>query len=358
MFEVFQTVKKLLKTSVIEIDNPIFRLHYKLTSTIMFVASILLTLKQFLGDPIECTANGVPAQIFEYHCWTQNTFTIPGETGIGTPKPSDELKFHTYYRWVCFMLSFQGLFFMMPHYLWKTWERGTLASLLQRIKGGQANVDNEKELEKIVRHIGLKKGWNSFYPMKFFACELLNTVIVMFQILITDYFLGYEFGTYGFRAIKDSLKDQQDRTDPLIRVFPSMTKCSFPTYGPSGSVQYIDGLCVLPMNSVNEKIYIVLWVWFVVLIGLNAIALAYRFFVSLMPSLRVSIMYKLVAHSITREQCETLLQDTSLTPIQNYGEWFLLYMILKNLDDVAIHDLVQMLLRKKEPRTPTIQIEH
>ena len=43
---------------------------------------------------------------------------------------------------------------------------------------------------------------------------------------------------------------------PRRQVFPKVTKCTFHKYGPSGTVERIDGLCVLPLNIVNEKIMV------------------------------------------------------------------------------------------------------
>ena len=40
-----------------------------------------------------------------------------------------------------------------------------------------------------------------------------------------------------------------------------MTKCTFHKYGPSGTVENKDGLCILAQNIINEKIYIFLWFW-------------------------------------------------------------------------------------------------
>jgi hypothetical protein len=44
-----------------------------------------------------------------------------------------------------------------------------------------------------------------------------------------------------------------------------MTKCTFYKFGGSGTIQRFDSLCVLSMNIVNEKIYIFLWFWFIIL---------------------------------------------------------------------------------------------
>lgn len=40
-----------------------------------------------------------------------------------------------------------------------------------------------------------------------------------------------------------------------------VTKCIFHKYGPSGSIQQHDALCVMALNIIHEKIYTVLWFW-------------------------------------------------------------------------------------------------
>ena len=52
--------------------------------------------------------------------------------------------------------------------------------------------------------------------------------------------------------------------------FWQVTKCTFHKFGPSGTVQGFDGLCVLPLNIINEKIYVFLWFWFVILAFITA----------------------------------------------------------------------------------------
>ena len=51
---------------------------------------------------------------------------------------------------------------------------------------------------------------------------------------------------------------------------------TFHKYGPSGTIQEVDGLCILSLNIINEKIYIMLWFWFVFLSTVSAIELVWR----------------------------------------------------------------------------------
>ena len=71
-------------------------------------------------------------------------------------------------------------------------------------------------------------------------------------------------------------RDQEDRLDPMIYIFPRMTKCTFHKFGTSGEVEKHDALCILPLNIVNEKIYIFLWFWLLLLGCLSTLVVAYR----------------------------------------------------------------------------------
>ena len=63
MFDVFGSVKGLIKLDSVCIDNKVFRLHYKATFVILVVASLLVTSKQYIGDPIDCIVEEIPNNV-------------------------------------------------------------------------------------------------------------------------------------------------------------------------------------------------------------------------------------------------------------------------------------------------------
>ena len=69
-----------------------------------------------------------------------------------------------------------------------------------------------------------------------------------------DRFFDGAFLTFGLEVMSFAEQDQEDRLDPLIYVFPRMTKCTFHKFGTSGEVEKHDALCLLPLNIVNEKV--------------------------------------------------------------------------------------------------------
>ena len=74
--------------------------------------------------------------------------------------------------------------------------------------------------------------------------------------------------------------------DPITKVFPLMTKCNFFKYGASGTIEKLDALCLLPINILNEKIYIFFWFWLLFLAIISASHLICQILQFLIPSLR------------------------------------------------------------------------
>ena len=89
--DVFGPLKSLIKLESVCIDNNVFRLHYKATVVFLVGFSLLVTSRQYIGDPIDCIVEGVPSGIMDTYCWIHSTFTIPnrvsGEIGVEVPHP-------------------------------------------------------------------------------------------------------------------------------------------------------------------------------------------------------------------------------------------------------------------------------
>lgn len=62
-------------------------------------------------------------------------------------------------------------------------------------------------------------------------------------------FFDGEFYTYGLEVIRFAQMDSEIRIDPMIKIFPRMTKCQFYRYGPSSNIETVDALCLLPIVS-------------------------------------------------------------------------------------------------------------
>ena len=88
------------------------------------------------------------------------------------------------------------------------------------IVDGDQKADRKKVLvDYFVEH----RDGHDFYALKFFFCEFLNLVNGVGQMFFMNFFLGGEFTTYGSDVIAMTELEQEQRKDPLSRVFPKVT---------------------------------------------------------------------------------------------------------------------------------------
>lgn len=104
-------------------------------------------------------------------------------------------------------------------------------------------------------------------------CELLNLINLIVQVYYTNVFLAGQFYSLGFKFMADDFTGSMDVLDV---VFPKITKCDFFKYGHSGSIQKHDALCVLALNIIHEKIYVVLWFWYCIMFVVTIGSVAWR----------------------------------------------------------------------------------
>jgi hypothetical protein len=154
-----------------------------------------------------------------------------------------------------------------------------------------------------------------------------------------DRFFDGEFLTYGIKVIDFMQSDQEDRVDPMIYIFPRMTKCTFHKYGLSGEVERHDSICILPLNIVNEKIYIFLWFWFIILTILTSILIVYRMGIIMSSKVR-AVLFKFHYQQIRGEDIDEMVKNYSI------GDWYLLYMIGINIDAGIFCQILKKLAEK------------
>lgn len=126
--DLFSGLKSFLKASTTTTDNSIFRLHYRATSLVLVAFSILVTARQYIGDPIDCMSDKIPNLpdgMLDTYCWVHATFSLPDSwqkevgkdviyPGIDKYTPGDKVVYHAYYQWVCFVLFLQAVLFYVP----------------------------------------------------------------------------------------------------------------------------------------------------------------------------------------------------------------------------------------------------
>ena len=54
-------------------------------------------------------------------------------------------------------------------------------------------------------------------------------------------------------------------TNPMCRAFPRVAACDYHRFGPGGNSAGINALCILALNIINDKVFVVIWWWFLFL---------------------------------------------------------------------------------------------
>ncbi|XP_050069647.1 innexin shaking-B isoform X1 [Anopheles maculipalpis] len=338
----------------VKTDSSIFRLHTNATVILLVTFSIAVTTRQYVGNPIDCVhTRDIPEDVLNTYCWIHSTYTVvdafmkkQGQEvpfpGVDNSQRSGALTIrHTkYYQWVAFTLFFQAILFYTPRWLWKSWEGGKIHALMMDLDIGICSEIEKKQKKKLLLdYLWDNLRYHNWWAYRYYVCEFLSLCNVIGQMFLMNRFFDGEFMTFGLDVITHMEADQEDRMDPMIYIFPRMTKCTFYKYGVSGEVERHDAICILPLNVVNEKIYIFLWFWFIILTILTTLTLFYRIIIIFSPRMRVYLL-RLRFRLVRRDAIEIIVRRSKM------GDWFLLYRLGENLDSIIFRDVMQDLANR------------
>lgn len=119
------------------------------------------------------------------------------------------------------------------------------------------------------------------------------------------------------------------------KLFPTQAKCRFDKFGPSGSIVTYDGLCLLPQNTFNEKIFVFLYIWFVAMIAFQTINLLFQIVFMSCKGFRLIDLRRMSSG------------DSDLENFSDLGSWFFISLCYRNLAPILFRDLVNEIKRPR-----------
>ncbi|CAF1192730.1 unnamed protein product [Rotaria sordida] len=285
-------------------DSYIDRLNHRYTTTLCVVFAILVTTKQYAGDPIDCW---VPAQFkssyeayTDSYCWIANTYYIPIDQELPDDEQGRRNKDILYYQWVPFILLFQAFLFYFPRIVWRTINVKSGLDLVNLVDAAikYEQVEQYESRDRIMsyiiinieryisarthltrRYVEKQYSWIRRFFQLFFFCsnrhygnylvivyflvKLLWLVNALAQLFLLNAFLGNDYYLFGFEVIEKLFKNQRWTEN---RHFPKVTYCDF-KIREIGINHFYTVQCVLRINLFNEVIFIIQWFW---LISLSA----------------------------------------------------------------------------------------
>jgi len=344
-----------LEINSISIDNWGFKLFYKWSTTLLVFCSVLVTARQFFGAPIQCDAGaargGIEQNVLESYCWMYSTFNIPPEYK-GSCSAGDQdntlntIVYNSYYQWVPLYLIFLAVLFYLPRCLWLLWEGG-LMKFFGKGTTTRFIEDQDEKREKLVQFFcrNIHNKYNIYF-CGFMFCEFLNFAIVLIQFALTNRFLHFRYIDYGFKVWQYYLLPPEEQQmvgviNPMCHTFPRIASCEYWRWGTGGEQENINAICILALNIINDKVFLVLWWWFVLISLIATIRLIYRFIQCRCAFLRYQLinmrMNRYFKKSSKIKKIEGFLYQCKL------GDWFVLYQLSKNLNRPFFMDFLTQL---------------
>lgn len=346
----------ILGIGEVSIDNFTFKLFYKWSVSLFVAGSVAVCSSQFFGDPISCETadDSVDEEVLNAYCWMYSSFQIPADfMGSCARKTHDSTHlYNTYYQWVSIFLMVQAMLFYLPRCIWLSMEGGLMNFL---VKGNQGRVveDAEEKKEKLLvqfcEHVHNK--FNK-YAFCFFLCELLNILISVSQILVTNAFLNNQFLDYGYLVYRYYRLPSEERqmgstVNPMCEVFPKVATCNYVRYGRGGGQEIKNAICILSLNIINDKVFALLWFWHCGLIVAGVNRVITRSAQLLSTRVRYFLMKMMMHRYLNNNRHAKHIQHYVLNC--SIGDWFVLYQMSKNLNKRFFAEFLALLSVKVNP---------
>jgi hypothetical protein len=278
-------------------DDAVDRLNYAYTSALFVFLILVIGAKQYVGEPLQCWMSAEFKnnweKYIEHYCFVENTYYVSFENDR-LPIESDREKYELkYYQWVPLFLIVQLILFLTPKSFWSavSWKTGLnvkslVGSHTERQKKILAKVRTDdrgdaqrsaKRIQKVLRFNQKRQGrlygiFPSLIHTRYFTCaylfyKLLNCLNTMTQLYIMNRFLNTSYNLWGWGILQDLIYNRDWRSSGH---FPRVTYCDFMRRDDVSSLpMHFTVQCVLMINMFNEKLFIVLWFWFVALTFIN-----------------------------------------------------------------------------------------
>lgn len=181
---------------------------------------------------------------------------------------------------------------MLPNFIWRLFNKSAsidIAKLNKHVISLDSFNSEEREItiDQIARHIHLSLElkchylpfWRQMFNMKscvplgprhgnfLFLAYLFTKFIYLLNLIANIFLMNFLFGFqhygYGFDFLKRIFtRDDYSRLD---QAFPRITFCDFKIRNMGDNMHQHSVQCALPINLFNEKFFILLWFWLVVL---------------------------------------------------------------------------------------------
>jgi len=381
VWEFLEAFKNVRDKQKVYADDSIAKLNRVTTVSILIVVALFMTAKSYTADQIECNGEvneiSVKRDYVKSICWVKDIYQAD-DYNDQHPINGDRFNF---YPWMPVITLFLAFCFYSPYLIWKSMLRNSIyqhmpidingivdilnkSTIIEKKKFNshiesvsiyldrcfslnnyQDSLDDELEdLENISNHKKLinKQPKSTMYRIRgakrLFIPLFINYLFVkliylaisvsIFGIIDLIFKFKESFYLFGIKMISAMYIQQHDDTAYLNSTyFPRVVLCQVHSKEDvSGNVMKSPYQCVLSANFLNEKIFIVLWLWFCFMVVMNLLSLLNWCYIMLA---RKRIIYELLSWPFNYDSSI----EANLDPfVKKYlrTEGFLVLMLIKS----------------------------
>uniref|UniRef100_A0A7E4V9Q2 Innexin n=1 Tax=Panagrellus redivivus TaxID=6233 RepID=A0A7E4V9Q2_PANRE len=264
-------------------DDFVDRINYRYTAALIAVLSAANNMAFYIGGFIQCfTKAEFPGGWNEYahdYCFIENTYFLRLHESDDLPYGTRKSREVAYYQWVPFILAIQAFSFYLPHLVFRSFNWVTGYHLYSIIQTGSSNkfasgADRQAAIEStanlIYKASQIHSNWlrwfrgDEFVTAMYFTMRFAYLILICIQMGVYKFFIGDFF--YAFSILKSGMEWRESGH------FPRVTNCDFQVLKYASPLNYTME-CVLPLNMFNEKIFLLLFLWMILLFGINIFSL-------------------------------------------------------------------------------------
>ncbi|PAA55765.1 hypothetical protein BOX15_Mlig032100g2 [Macrostomum lignano] len=328
-FEYIRTFGLLSSVGLLDFGD---RVTFLLSAIVLLVCSLVIGAKEYFTKSISCMLlhkfitpfTMMDAQMIESYCWVTGVYPLRMTEPL--PDVSDEwlLKHPTiirYYLWVPLLLALQALLCYLPKALFdlicfsrsayclsfiavsareasllsparraeRVDELATcLADLLvasREYRQGRA-VKWATAVHRCLPWCPISKRFGNYTFVMYLVTKLAGLAVLLLQLELMRQFLGFQSLSYGAELMRNITMGLDWE---ITMVLPRLGACRF-TFPDRTSVISVTPYCTISSNIFTEKVYIILWFYFVLAAIVNS----------------ASILLWLRRFLLTRSRCQCL----------------------------------------------------
>ncbi|CAJ0948747.1 unnamed protein product, partial [Mesorhabditis belari] len=312
----------------VKASDVIDRLHCVFTPFLLSLSVVLIGTKMHMGDPINCMFHtdidgyGSWKEYFQQYCFVTNTYKYNSIAYYGGDYYIDH-QYDTrvnYYQWIPFFLAAQMVAFCLPAVFSNCCFKKTTLKFEDVIKAAKCYggaIGNSKKESKLLKSIAayminiqtyersrtddVFQAWCGSFLIRrkatigYLLHKVLCLINVVFQMWVVAFFLGITSWKMGFIQAT-AIFNPALRNNTGFGVFPRTVMChteKSTSVGQEFGAKPIgyDFECLLPVNYINEKVFLFLWFWFLMLFILTACNVFCWFFVFLFPEFGIKGLF-------------------------------------------------------------------